>query len=84
VRRAGAEIGVVDATGWSWQAKTAPTWAPMGQTPILRRLSKHRELSPVIALPLSGHLFKQPVPQAVGGTDRGGPGNIARHLFPGR
>jgi transposase len=68
-RRTGAEIVFVDETGFSFQAKTATTWAPIGRTPILRRLSKRRELSTIIALTLSGRIFKRHFPQAIGGTD---------------
>ena len=68
-RRTGAEVVFVDETGCSSQAKTGTTWAPIGQTPILRRLSKRRELSTAIALTLSGRIFKRHVPQAIGGTD---------------
>ena len=68
-RRTGAEIVFVDETGFSFQATTATTWAPIGQTPILRRLSKRRELSTVMALTLSGRIFKRHFPQAIGGTD---------------
>jgi transposase len=68
-RRTGAEIVFVDETGFAFQAKTATTWAPIGQTPILRRLSTRRELSTAIALTLSGRIFKRHFQQAIGGTE---------------
>jgi hypothetical protein len=68
-RRRGAEIVFVDEPGFSCRAKTGPTWAPRGQTPILRRMSKRRELSTVIGLTLSGKLYKRPFAHAIGATD---------------
>jgi transposase len=59
----------VDETGFSFQEKTATTWAPIGQTPILRRLSKRRERSTVVGLTLSGNIDKHHVPHAIGGAD---------------
>jgi hypothetical protein len=49
----------VDETGFSFRAKVATTWAPIGQTPILRRISKRRELSTVIGLTLFGKIDKR-------------------------
>jgi transposase len=59
----------VDETGFSFQARTATTWAPRGQTPVLRRLSKRRELSTVIGLTLSGKIYKRHFQQAVSGAE---------------
>ena len=59
----------VDETGFSFRAKVATTWAPIGQTPILRRLSKRRELSTVIGLTLSGKLYKRPFEHPIGAED---------------
>jgi transposase len=58
-RRKRAEIVFVDETGFSFRAKVATTWAPRGQTPILRRVSKRRELSTVIGLTISGKIYKR-------------------------
>ena len=66
-RRKGADIVFVDETGFSFRAKAATTWAPMGQTPILRRISKRRELSTVIGLTLSGKLYKRHFEHPSGG-----------------
>jgi hypothetical protein len=68
-RRRGAAIVFVDETGFSFRAKTGTTWAPTGQTPILRRVSKRRELSTVIGLTLSGKLYKRHFEHAIGATD---------------
>ena len=46
----------VDETGFSFQAKAGTTWAPMGPTPVLRRVGKRRSLPVVIGLALSGRL----------------------------
>jgi transposase len=51
------------------QAKTATTWAPIGQTPILRRLSTRRELSTVVGLTLSGKIYQRHFEQAIGGAE---------------
>jgi transposase len=61
----------VDETGFSFRERTATTWAPIGQTPVLRRVSKRRELSTVVALTLSGKIYKRHVPQTVGGAEIG-------------
>jgi hypothetical protein len=39
-----AAIVFMDETGFSFRATSATTWAPMGQTPVLRRVSKRRAL----------------------------------------
>jgi transposase len=65
-RRRGAEIIFVDETGFSFRAKTGTTWAPRGQTPVLRRMSKRRELSTVIGLTLSGKIYKRHFEHAIG------------------
>jgi DDE superfamily endonuclease len=67
--RRGAEIVFVDETGFSFRAKTGTTWAPRGQTPILRRVSKRRELSTVIGLALSGKIYKRHFEHPIGATD---------------
>ncbi len=68
-RRRGAAIVFVDETGFSFRAKTGTTWAPRGQTPILRRVSKRRELSTVIGLTLSGKIYKRHFEHPIGATD---------------
>jgi hypothetical protein len=59
----------VDETGCSFRAKTGTTWAPRGHTPILRRVSKRRELSTVVALTLSGKIYKRHFEHAIGARD---------------
>ncbi len=59
----------VDETGFSFRAKTGTTWAPKGQTPVLRRVSKRRALSTVIGLTLSGRIYKRHFAHAIGGED---------------
>jgi hypothetical protein len=68
-RRHAAEIVFVDETAFSFQEKTATTWASLGQIPILRRVSNRRELSTVVGLTLSGKIYKHHVPHAIGGVD---------------
>ncbi len=59
----------IDETGFSFRAKTGTTWAPRGQTPILRRVSKRRALSTVIGLTLSGRIDKRHFERAICGDD---------------
>jgi transposase len=59
----------VDETGFSFRAKVATTWAPIGQTPILRRISKRRGLSTVIGLTLSGKIYKRHFEHPIGAED---------------
>jgi hypothetical protein len=59
----------VDEVGFSVRAKLATTWAPIGQTPVLRRVSKRRELSTVVALTLSGKIYKRHFAQAISGVE---------------
>ncbi len=59
----------MDEVGFSFLAPTATTWAPKGQTPVLRRVSQRRVLSSVVALTTSGKLFKRHFRHAVRGSD---------------
>lgn len=61
----------VDETGFSFRAKTGTTWAPRGQTPVLRRVSKRRARSTVIGLTLSGRIDKRHFAHAMRGEDMG-------------
>lgn len=45
------------------------TWAPKGETPILRRVSKRRVLSTVVALTTTGRLLKCHFDHAIHGID---------------
>lgn len=68
-RRLGAEIAFVDEVGFSFLLSVATTWAPKGQTPVLRRTSQRRVLSTVVALTTSGKLLKRHFHRAVRGED---------------
>jgi transposase len=59
----------MDETGCSCRAKTGTTWSPMGQTPILRRVSMRRALSTAIGLTLSGRIYKRHFGHAIRGDD---------------
>ena len=60
----------MDETGISFRAKTGTTWSPIGQTPILRRVSMRRALSTAIGLTLSGRIDKRHFDPAICGDDR--------------
>jgi transposase len=50
----------VDEFGFSFAEDLAPTWAPRGQTPILKRVGKfRREVSTMVGLSISGRIFKR-------------------------
>jgi transposase len=83
-RRQQAKIVFVDETGCSFRAKTGTTWAPMGQTPVLRRVSKRRELSTVIGFTRSGRIYKRHVAHAICGEDIVLTLRHFRHYIPGR
>ena len=68
-RRLGATIAFVDEVGFSFLSKTGTTWAPKGQTPVLRRVSQRRALSTVVALTTTGKLLKRHFRHAVRGVD---------------
>jgi transposase len=55
-RQSGRVIAFLDETGFTFRARVATTWAPAGCAPVLKRLSKRREVSSLIALtaPLDG------------------------------
>jgi hypothetical protein len=62
-------IVFVDETGFSFQLGTAKTWAPRGQTPVLRRVSKRRQVSTAVGLTLSGQIYKKHFDHAIHGED---------------
>lgn len=68
-RRLGAEILFVDEAGFGFLTRPATTWAPKGQTPRLRRTSGRRVVSSIIALTLSGRIFRHHVDRGVKGED---------------
>jgi len=47
----------VDETGHSFRARPGTTWARRGVTPVLRRVSKRREVSSVVAVTPDGRLY---------------------------
>ena len=59
----------MDEVGFSFLNAPGTTWAPRGETPILRRVSKRRVLSTVVALTTQGHLLKRHFDHAVHGRD---------------
>jgi transposase len=59
----------VDEVGFSFRAKTGTTWAPRGHTPVLRRVSKRRELSTLVGLTVSSKLYKRHFEHAIHGED---------------
>ena len=80
-RRRGAEIVFVDETGFSFRSRVGLTWAPIGQTPVLRRVSKRRELSTMVGLTLSGRILKRNFKHAIKGPDAVVfLGHLRRHL----
>jgi transposase len=64
-RRRGAAIVFLDETGFGFDERPGRTWAPTGQTPLLRRVARRRELSTIVALTLSGKVFKRTSRHAV-------------------
>jgi transposase len=46
----------VDETGHTFRARVGTTWAPVGERPVLRRVSKRREVSSIVLVtaPLDG------------------------------
>lgn len=74
-----------DETGFSFLAPLGRTWAPRGQRPILRRVTKERRvLSTAIGLTLSGKIFKRHFERAMRGEDViAALQHLCRHI-PGR
>jgi hypothetical protein len=64
----GAIISLVDATGFSFRARTATIWAPIGQTPV-RRMSKRRACSTAVGLTWSCDIDKCHLVHAIQGAD---------------
>ncbi len=59
----------MDETGFSCRAKTATTWAPIGPTPMLRRVRMRRALSTAIGLTRSGRIDTRHFEHAIRGDD---------------
>jgi hypothetical protein len=68
-RRIEAAIVFVDETSFSFLARTATIWAPIGRTPILRRVSKRRKFSTEVGLTLSGRIYKRHFARVIHGND---------------
>jgi transposase len=47
----------VDETGHSFRQRPGTTWAPRGAPPVLRRVSKRREVSSIVAVTPDGRLY---------------------------
>ena len=62
-------IVFVDETGSSFQVETGTTWAPKGRTPVLRRISKRRQVSTAIGLTTAGGVYKKHFDHAIHGAD---------------
>jgi len=59
-----------DETGFSFLAALGRTWAPRGERPILRRVTKERRvLSTAIGLTISGKIFKRHFERAMRGEE---------------
>jgi transposase len=67
--RRGAVIVFIDETGFSFQVGTDTTWAPEGRTPVLRRVSKRRQVSTAIGVSTSGGIYKKHFDHAIHGED---------------
>jgi transposase len=59
----------LDEVGFSFLAKPASTWAPIGHPTLLYRVSERRVLSTMIFLTLSGKLYRCHFPHAIKGDD---------------
>ncbi len=57
-RRLGLDSVFFDEFGFSFQEPLGRTWAPRGQPPIIRRLTRYRrEISTAVGLTLSGKIY---------------------------
>ena len=54
-----------DETGHSFRARPGTTWARRGLTPVLRRVSKRREVSSIVAITPDGRLYARHVRASV-------------------
>jgi transposase len=62
-------IVFIDETGFSFQVDAGTTWAPAGQTPQLRRISKRRRVSTAIGLTMTGRVYQKHFGHAIRGED---------------
>jgi len=65
----GAQIAFIDEVGFSFLNAPGTTWAPKGETPVLRRVSKRRVLSTMVALTTGAKLLKRHFDHAIHGAD---------------
>jgi transposase len=59
----------IDEVGFSFLATFGTTWAPLGETPILRRVSQRRSLSSIAGLSFSGKIYWLHFHHAIHGED---------------
>src|ERR687893_1486121 len=64
-RREGRTLLSSDKPGHSFRQRRATTWARRGATPLLRRVSKRREVSSIVAVTPDGRLYARHVRGAV-------------------
>jgi transposase len=58
-----------DETGFSFRSRVGLTWAPTGHTPILRRVSRRRELSTILGLTMSGRILRRHFKHTIHGRE---------------
>jgi hypothetical protein len=60
----------IDEFGYSFNEALAPTWAPRGQTPVIKQVTKfRREFSTFAGLSISAKLYKQHVKGSIKTSD---------------
>jgi len=60
-RREGRTLVFLDETGHGFRQRPGTTWARRGATPLLRRVSKRREVSSIVAVTPDGRLYARHV-----------------------
>ena len=73
----------IDEVGFSFVDKLATTWAPQGETPVLKRKSERRVLSTVVALTTDGRLLKRHFKHSIRAVDILVALRHFRHHLPG-
>ncbi len=64
------DIVFFDEFGTSFLERPRRTWAPRGQRPVLRRVTKERRsVSTAVGLTLSGHIYKRHFERAMTSQD---------------
>lgn len=59
----------MDETGHTFRARLSTTWAPAGQPPVLRRRSRRREVSSILAVTPAGRIAARHVWGTIHGPD---------------